>query len=223
MNGRIRNNNNNKEKWILYSTCDEDSLSELRALNISERDRVVSVTGSGCRTLSLLSCNPNSLVSVDYSAGQNYLLELKLAAIRELSYDGLLRFLGIDRCAQRWQTFELLERYLSPQAAAYFRRYRSAIQKGVLFSGRHELFYARFVVPIVHLLFGRTLKRIFDASTVEEQRKAVVAARDRENVIVGNEIVNSTEPCGDGLSETDSPSLPFDLFSMIISIPLRLM
>src|SRR5438067_11675708 len=170
MNGRIRNNNNNKEKWILYSTCDEDSLSELRALNISERDRVVSVTGSGCRTLSLLSCNPNSLVSVDYSAGQNYLLELKLAAIRELSYDGLLRFLGIDRCAQRWQTFELLERYLSPQAAAYFRRYRSAIQKGVLFSGRHELFYARFVVPIVHLLFGRTLKRIFDASTVEEQR-----------------------------------------------------
>ncbi|MGB8509272.1 MAG: DUF3419 family protein [Pyrinomonadaceae bacterium] len=162
---------NGQEKWILYSTNDEDNNSELRALNITPEDRVVSVTGSGCRTLSLLTQNPRSVVSVDYSPGQNYLLELKLAAIRNLSYDSLLGFLGIDNCEIRLSIFESLADQISPQAAAYFRRHQSAVEKGILFSGRHERFYVRVVAPMVHLLFGRALKKIFSCSSIEEQRK----------------------------------------------------
>ena len=101
-------NANGHEKWILYSTSDEDNTSELRALNISPDDHIISVTGSGCRTLSLLTQNPRSVVSVDYSPGQNYLLELKLAAIRSLSYDELLQFFGVDKSKNRWQTVESL-------------------------------------------------------------------------------------------------------------------
>ena len=84
------------EKWILYSTCDEDSYSELKALDINESDDVLCVTGSACRTLSLMTKNPKSITSIDYAAGQNHLLELKLAAIRELDYDTLLFFLGVE-------------------------------------------------------------------------------------------------------------------------------
>lgn len=160
---------NGQEKWILYSTNDEDNYSELRALEIAPSDDVVSVTGSGCRTLSLLTCNPRSLVSVDYSPGQNYLLELKLAAIRTLSYDDLLAFLGVEACRDRWAVFETLKGQLSDEAAAYFVRHRRAIESGVLFAGRHERFYTRVVAPLLHLLYGRQLKRIFAASTVEEQ------------------------------------------------------
>jgi len=162
---------NGREKWILYSTCDEDSNSELQALNITPDDRVVSVTGSGCRTLSLLTQNPRSVVSVDYSPGQNYLLELKLAAIRTLSYDSLLAFLGVEECDNRWATFESMAGQMSAEAAAYFKRNRPAIERGVLFSGRHERFYVRLVAPMVHLLFGRRLRRLFNSSTVEEQYK----------------------------------------------------
>lgn len=162
---------NDQEKWILYSTNDEDNTSELRALDITPEDRVVSVTGSGCRTLSLLTQNPQSVVSVDYSPGQNYLLELKLAAIRMLSYNQLLEFFGVDECKTRWSMFESLQEQISPEAAAYFRRHRSAIENGILFSGRHERFYVRVVAPMVHLLFGRTLKKIFNCSGIEEQRK----------------------------------------------------
>ncbi|MCU1265437.1 MAG: hypothetical protein JWM21_1755 [Acidobacteria bacterium] len=162
---------NGKEKWILYSTSDEDNTSELRALNINPDDRVISVTGSGCRTLSLLTQNPRSVVSVDYSPGQNYLLELKLAAIRALSYDELLAFFGVDECKTRWKIFESLQAKISPEAAAYFRRHRPAIENGILFSGRHERFYVRLVAPMVHLLFGRQLKKIFSCSSIEEQEK----------------------------------------------------
>jgi S-adenosylmethionine-diacylglycerol 3-amino-3-carboxypropyl transferase len=161
----------NQDKWILYSTCDEDSYSELRALEITSNDRVLSVTGSGCRTLSLLACNPKSLISVDYSPGQNYLLELKLAAIRGLSYDKLLEFFGVEDCRNRWEIFSSFEDKISPQAFAYFSANRWAIEKGILFSGRHELFYVRFVAPLMRLLYGRQLGQIARASTLEEQRE----------------------------------------------------
>lgn len=160
----------NQERWILYSTCDEDSNSEIRALNIAPSDTVLCVTGSGCRTLSLLACNPKHLISVDYSPGQNYLLELKLAAIRNLSYDTLLEFFGVEDSRNRWDIFCSLEDKISPKAAAYFRANRWAIEIGILFSGRHELFYVRFVAPLMRLLYGRAFDHISRASTLEEQR-----------------------------------------------------
>ncbi|MBD2566547.1 DUF3419 family protein [Anabaena lutea] len=161
----------NQEKWILYSTCDEDSYSELRALDIRSNDRVLAVTGSGCRTLSLLACNPKSLTSVDFSPGQNYLLELKLAAIRTLSYDMLLKFFGVEDCSNRWEIFSSFEDKISPQAFAYFSANRWAIDKGILFTGRHELFYVRFVAPLMRVLYGKQLDQIARAANLEEQRE----------------------------------------------------
>ena len=164
-------NTKQPEKWLLYSTCDEDSNSELRALDITPDDRVVSVTGSGCRTLSLLTRNPRRVVSVDYSPGQNYLLDLKLAAIRSLEYDTLLAFFGVDACKQRWTIFQSIANQISPQARTYFNRYKPAIENGILFSGRHERFYVRVVAPMMHMLFGRHLDEIFRCRSIEEQRR----------------------------------------------------
>jgi S-adenosylmethionine-diacylglycerol 3-amino-3-carboxypropyl transferase len=158
-----------QDHWILYSTCDEDSTSELRALSIGANDRVISVTGSGCRTLSLLTQNPASVVSVDFSAGQNHLLELKLAAIRSLDYDTLLGFFGVEECNSRWTIFEQVAGRMRGDAVDYFRQHRRAIEEGILFSGRHERFYVKVVAPAVHLLFGRRLKRLFNSATVAEQ------------------------------------------------------
>ncbi len=162
---------NEMEKWILYSTCDEDSNSELEALSLSEEDEVLSVTGSGCRSLSLLVENPKRLTSVDYSPGQSHLLELKLAAIRALNYDKGLAFFGVDDCSDRWTIFNELKKDLTPRAAAYFERHRKAIESGVLFAGRHEQFYVRFAAPMLRLLYGRAFKRIFAADSLEEQRR----------------------------------------------------
>ena len=162
---------NSQERWILYSTCDEDSYSEIKALDLKSDDTVLCVTGSGCRTLSLLSGNPKRLISIDYSPGQNYLLELKLAAIRNLSYESLLQFLGVEESSERYSIFTSLEDKLSAKTVAYFRNNKSAIQQGILFAGRHEQFYIRFVVPGLQLLFGRSFDKLFAAKTLEEQRQ----------------------------------------------------
>src|SRR4051794_10856679 len=76
---------------IAQTTCPEDARSELDALSIGASDRVLSVTGSGCRSLCLLIAGPKSLVSVDPDPLRNYLLELKAAAIAELHREAFLR------------------------------------------------------------------------------------------------------------------------------------
>jgi S-adenosylmethionine-diacylglycerol 3-amino-3-carboxypropyl transferase len=106
---------------------------------------------------------------VDFSAGQNYLLELKLAAMRTLSYDTLLEFFGVEECKSRWSIFESVAERMPAGAVEYFRHHRWAIEKGILFCGRHERFYVNVVAPGMHLLFGRRLRRLFECTTVQEQ------------------------------------------------------
>ena len=86
---------------INYSSYNEDGTSELKALNIAPNDNVLCITGSGARTLDLLIATPNSIISIDYNPTQNFLLELKITAIRELSYDEFLAFIGIRPSSKR--------------------------------------------------------------------------------------------------------------------------
>lgn len=158
------------EKWILYSTCDEDSDSEMRALRVSAGEEVLSITGSGCRTLSLMANDPHSVVSVDSSPGQNYLLELKLAAIRHFDHDSLLEFLGVDPCPDRSRLLMELQSKISHAAFGYFTRHQSAVRRGLLVSGRHEKFYTRVVAPTLKILYPRALRALFAATTISEQR-----------------------------------------------------
>ncbi|MES2007551.1 MAG: DUF3419 family protein [Pseudomonadota bacterium] len=166
------NHTDQREDWILYSTCDEDADSELSALGVSNDDDVLCITGSACRTLSLVSRNPSSITSVDYAAGQNYLLELKLVAIRTLEYGNLLEFLGVEPARRkRRDTYSRLETQLSEQARRYFRRHIKEIDAGILFRGRHEKFYIRFLAPLLRLLYGKALDAIFSARTIAEQKE----------------------------------------------------
>jgi S-adenosylmethionine-diacylglycerol 3-amino-3-carboxypropyl transferase len=167
----MRSAQKKKQPWLLYSTCDEDARSEARALEIAEDDDVLSVTGSACRTLSLLVNNPRTVTSVDSSAGQNHLLALKLAAIRHFSYDTLLEFLGVDECADRWRLFEELVPALSRAAVEYFTDYRGAIRQGVIRTGRHERLYLRVVAPMLHALYGSAMRDLFAAKDLEQQRR----------------------------------------------------
>ncbi|MET0133320.1 MAG: DUF3419 family protein [Kibdelosporangium sp.] len=169
------------DKWILYSTCDEDSDTEMRALRIESGDRVLSVTGSGCRTLSLLVGDPESVVSVDSSPGQSRLLELKLAAIRHFDYDSLLAFLGVDPCQDRWKLFEELRDKISAEAYGYFAGRPAEVKRGLLVSGRHEKLYTRVVAPTMKVLYPRAMRAMFAAKTIEEQRAVY---RDRVDGLV---------------------------------------
>ncbi len=64
-----------------YSSCNEDGLTELRALKLAPADHVCCITGSGDRVLHLLLGNPARVSAFDLNPAQNHLLELKMAVI----------------------------------------------------------------------------------------------------------------------------------------------
>ena len=154
---------------ILYSTSDEDSLSELRALRIGPQDRVLSVTGSGCRTLSLLIDRPARLVSVDASPLQNFLLELKIAAIRHLDHGDFLAFLGVRDDDRRGATYSSVRGDLSAGARAFWDLNRRVIDRGIVYSGAHETYYRRSVATALNAR-RRMVRELFSFEDLDAQR-----------------------------------------------------
>lgn len=160
------------DSWLLYTTSNEDSQSELDALDITNTDSVVSITGSACRSLALLTKGPKRLYSVDADEKQNHLMELKLNAFRHLTYEELLSFLGIYHTNERLNFYQKIKVDLTPTALAFWNNHTKEIEKGVVFTGRQELFYRHIVGPGIKLFHRADIKGILNSETIEEQRIA---------------------------------------------------
>jgi S-adenosylmethionine-diacylglycerol 3-amino-3-carboxypropyl transferase len=156
---------------ILYTACDEDSWSELWGLDIQPDDTVLSVTGSGCRTLNLLLDAPRRLVSVDSNPLQNMVLELKAAAIRRLDHAGFLEFLGVRPSEQRTAVYNRLRQDLHPATRSFWDQNASAIRAGILFSGAHERYYRKVLTPALGGLWRDTIARLFSFTDLAAQRE----------------------------------------------------
>lgn len=160
-----------KKEWILYTTSDEDSYSELKALRIRPSDSVLVITGSGCRSLALLADEPKRLISVDANPHQNYLLELKIEAMRLLSHEEYLQFLGVRPASfSRLDIYRQVEPDLTLQAQDYWRRYSSKIEEGLIYLGKHEQFYKRFIGSLLFRPKRKQFMHMLRLSSLEEQR-----------------------------------------------------
>lgn len=156
---------------LLYTACDEDSWSELRALEIGSDDTVLSITGSGCRSLNLLLAGPKRLVSYDVNPLQNHLLELKAAAMRRLAYREFTEFVGLHPASDRRSTWRAIRGELSDPARGFWDLNERVIERGVLYSGAHESYYRTIVGPACATLRRRKLRRLFAFDDLAEQRE----------------------------------------------------
>ena len=107
---------------INYSASNEDSESERLALRLNSEDTVLCITGSGARSLDLLVDSPKKIVSIDFNPAQNFLLELKMAAFKALTYDELMEFLGVRSSEVRLVMFNKLKAHLSPNALDFWQK-----------------------------------------------------------------------------------------------------
>jgi S-adenosylmethionine-diacylglycerol 3-amino-3-carboxypropyl transferase len=157
---------------ILFSACNEDSRSELRAFGSLAGHNVFSVTAGGGRVLALLLDGPASITAVDLNPAQNALLELKVGAMRLLDHEGYLRFLGVRPAYDRLATYDQVRKSLSPAGARFFDRNRRSIEVGILFQGKLERYLALVskMTKVVHP-FG--LGKLLASRTLEEQRALI--------------------------------------------------
>ncbi len=151
-----------------YSASNEDGNSEIKALQIRNTDTVLCITGSGSRTLDLLTQKPTRIVSLDCTPCQNFLLELKLAAIKSLEYEEFLEFLGVQPSQRRKAVYGNLRSSLSLEARGFWDRNISIIDKGVIYQGRWERYFGTLAL-LMNLQRPKLRNRLFVCSNLNEQ------------------------------------------------------
>jgi len=154
---------------INYSSCNEDTFSELKALRIKNDDVVLTITGSGARVLGLLIAQPKKIISIDMNPLQNYLLELKIAAIKSLSYEKYIEFLGLQDCRHRISIYRQIRSKLSHQARNYWDSQTKMIKRRIVYQGRWERYFKRLSV-VVKIFRRKKIKKLFSFVDIENQR-----------------------------------------------------
>jgi S-adenosylmethionine-diacylglycerol 3-amino-3-carboxypropyl transferase len=154
---------------ISYSSCNEDSRSELKALHLGAGKRVFCITAGGGRVLNLLHDRPQEVVAVDVNPTQNHLLELKIAAMRALSYEPYLAFLGVRSARDRLKVYQNLRSDLSDAAGAFFDANPQIVRRGALFQGSLERFLVH-VARVSHVVRPIWINRLFKFDDIAKQR-----------------------------------------------------
>jgi S-adenosylmethionine-diacylglycerol 3-amino-3-carboxypropyl transferase len=147
---------------VLYANCWEDPSLDREAFEIGPDDVVFSITSGGCNVLTFLLDDPAKVIALDINPSQSYLLELKIAAFRELPYAELLAFFGVRESSVRWKIYGRLRGFLSPEAARFWDGRPRRIDRGLIHGGRFER-YMRLLrkMIVVPLGKGRLAVRMF--------------------------------------------------------------
>jgi S-adenosylmethionine-diacylglycerol 3-amino-3-carboxypropyl transferase len=152
-------------KEVLYANCWEDPQLDRAAFGIDKDDVVFSITSGGCNLLTFLLDNPRKVIALDVNPHQSYLLELKIAAFRMLSYQSNLEFFGVRPSSARFELYrERLRPYLSLDAVRFWDSQPKKIARGIIHAGRYER-YMRLLRKTVIAPFGkrRLIKKMFEA------------------------------------------------------------
>jgi S-adenosylmethionine-diacylglycerol 3-amino-3-carboxypropyl transferase len=163
----------------LYSADNEDTRSELTALEITGDDTVVAIAAGGGRALSLLTASPRRLIALDRRVDQVFQLELKAAAMGAFAYDDFLAFLGMGDGSDRLDQYSTIRQSLSRSARRYWDRRRPLIEAGPFYAGRTEQALIRFMRTLKLAGLMRWAEPFFQAPDLETQQALLEARRPK--------------------------------------------
>ncbi len=161
----------------LYSADNEDTRSELKALEIGGDDTVVAIAAGGGRALSLLTAGPKRLIAIDRRPEQVFNLELKAAAMDAFDLAHFQGFLGIAHGFDRLDQYRTVRPSLSRSARRYWDNRRRLIEAGVFFAGRTETALIRFMQGLKALGLMAWAEPFFQATSLEAQQALLEARR----------------------------------------------
>lgn len=155
---------------IIYSQCWEDPVIDIKAFESAPEGNVFSITSGGCNSLAFLTQHPSHLAALDLSPYQNHLLDLKMAAFRELTYEELLEFVGVLPSDNRMNIYTRLKKHLKPESVQYWDDEPDKINLGIIYCGRYEN-YMQFLTKWLKLLVGKDIpEQLFACKTKAERQ-----------------------------------------------------
>lgn len=150
-----------------YNACWEDFEIILKALKIDQNDTILSISSAGDNVLNFLLYDPKKIICVDYNQFQNYLLELKVEAIRNLDYQKFLQILGICYSEERKELFDSIKQHLSEESRLFWDGNANLIEKGISYSGEPIL---KTIGKYMRFLKGDdVIEEFFQCKTIDEQ------------------------------------------------------
>lgn len=149
----------------------EDPESDHAALRIHPGDTVMAITSGGCNILGFLLFDPAKIYCVDINPTQSYLLELKMAAMKELTFSEFISFTGLANHENRTALYERIKQHLSSDALKYWNDHQQLVREGIFMNGKYERFILK-AGKFLKLLQGRKrVLQLFDKKSMEEQQK----------------------------------------------------
>jgi S-adenosylmethionine-diacylglycerol 3-amino-3-carboxypropyl transferase len=171
---------------LVYNTCWEDPRCDRALMDFDQDSEIVMITSAGCNALEYLLDDPAKIHCVDVNFRQNALLELKLAAFQQLTFDQLFQLFGKGFHPNFPKLFESsLETFLPRYAREYWRRNLHAfsprgLRKSFYFHGSSGTFawlagkYLRSKKSVRKLLTN-----LFEAQSLDEQSAIYVQLEGR--------------------------------------------
>ena len=157
-------------KQINYSAANEDGFTERQALAPQLTDKAaLTITGSGSRALELSIANPSRIVSIDFNPTQNFLLELKIATIKNLEYEDMMAFIGLDPSNDRLSTYEKLKSELSSEAQSFWDKESEKIKNGILYCGTWET-YLKGISKVANLIRRKQIDQLLKFDNLKDQQ-----------------------------------------------------
>jgi S-adenosylmethionine-diacylglycerol 3-amino-3-carboxypropyl transferase len=161
---------------LVYNTCWEDPRLDREALDFQSDDRVMVITSAGCNALDYALTGPAEVHAVDMNPRQNALLELKIAAIKELDYPDFFKMFGVGRYEGIRSIYEQkLRKHLCTWSQDFWDR------RIKFFDNSRKTFYYRGTsgsfARMIRIYVERVIKvrepidHLFSAKTVEEQQR----------------------------------------------------
>jgi S-adenosylmethionine-diacylglycerol 3-amino-3-carboxypropyl transferase len=141
---------------IVYSQCWEDPVVAAEGLRLGPSDDLLCLTSAGDNVMALSLSRPKSITAIDFSAAQNALLELKLAALNKLGWYDYVAFLGARPAFDRVSTYrDKLRGELRDEVREYFDTQERELARGIIHAGRFQRYLSIFRTAVLPLVHGR--------------------------------------------------------------------
>lgn len=162
-------------KSLNYTMANEDTQCEVDLVLKLRPKTIFAVAGSGGRALPLLAAFPDELVCLDLSHEQLALVELRIALIKDYSYEDYLLFWGyppyLDDLTnkRRQEIFENLK--LSDDKKSFFREIFVNENWGpITYLGKWEKTFQLFSKVPQFLLGSKFINHLFSYESLDEQK-----------------------------------------------------
>ena len=152
---------------IEYYTCWDDIQSIQNALKINSNDIVLSITSAGCNVLNFLLFDPKKIIAVDYNPFQNYLVKLKIVAIKNLNYEEFLELLGIKLSNRIVEIYNSIKEELDNDSRLFWDSNIDKIKNGLIYIGEPNV---KRIGKLIRFFKGKErVEGFFKCKTKREQ------------------------------------------------------